>query len=166
MNSEGTDKVQPLGLGWQPPQLSKPPLLVFHVNDSTDDQVIFQAACKRAGVPFQWHIAESTERGISYLDSLVALSRTTAVRWPDLLILDVIMPGGSGLKVLQYVRKTPELSLLPVVILTGHPSPAVKEEALRLGANSFHSKPADFPGMVEFVKNLYSLWSVAKRPAI
>ena len=166
MSSEGTDKVQPLGLEWQAPQLSKPPLLVFHINDSTDDQVLFQAACKRAGVPFQWHIAESSERGISYLDSLLALSRNTAVRWPDLLILDVVMPGGSGLKVLQHVRQTPELQLLPVVILTGNTSTEVRDEALKLGANSFHLKPADFAGMVEFVKSLYAIWSIAKRPAL
>jgi CheY-like chemotaxis protein len=166
MSSEGTEKVQPHELAWQSPALAKPPLLVFHINDNTDDQVIFQAACKRAAVPFQWHIAESSERGISYLDSLVALSRNTSVRWPDLLVLDVVMPGGSGLKVLQHVRKTPELQLLPVVILTGNPSPEIRGEALRLGANSFHTKPTDFAGMVEFVKSLYAIWSIAKRPAL
>jgi len=71
MSSEGAEKVQPLRLKRQSAHLSKPPLLVFHINDNTDDQVIFQAACKRAGVPFQWHIAESAARGISYLNSLL-----------------------------------------------------------------------------------------------
>ena len=166
MSSEGTDKVQEPGLAWKSPSVSKPPLLAFHINDSTDDQVVFQAACKQAGVPFQWHIAESSERGISYLDSLVAMSRKTSVRWPDLVILDVVMPGGSGLKVLQHIRKTAELQLLPVIILTGNTSGEVREEALRFGANSFHIKPVDFAGMVEFVRTLYTIWSIAKRPAL
>jgi hypothetical protein len=43
----------------------RPTLLVFHINDSTDDQVLFQAACKHAQVPFLWHVADSAEKAIS-----------------------------------------------------------------------------------------------------
>jgi CheY-like chemotaxis protein len=166
MSSEGLDKPQPLGLDRQSPQLPKPPLLVLHINDSTDDQVIFQTACKRAIVPFHWHVAESAERGISYLDSLVSMSRKEPVRWPDLVILDLLLPGLGGLNVLEHIRKTPELQLLPVVVLTAHGSPELIEQALKAGANSFHTKPADFEGMVELVGTLYIAWSVAKRPTL
>jgi len=100
----------------------RPPLLVFHINDNTDDQVLFQAACKQADVPFQWHVAESAERGVSYFNSLLNLSQTQTVRWPDLVVLDLVMPGASGLKVLEFIRATPRLRPLPVVVLTGHPS--------------------------------------------
>src|SRR5437867_7517363 len=99
-------------LSQQNPQAAlivRPDLLVFHVNDSTDDQVLFQAACKKARVPFQWHVAESAERGISYLESLVNMSREHSVRWPDLVILDIVMPNGSGFKVLEYIRSNPKL---------------------------------------------------------
>ena len=166
MGSEGLNESRPVELGWQAPLLSKPPLLVFHVNDSTDDQVLFQTACKRAQVPIQWHVAESAERGISYLNSLVAMNRKEPVRWPDLLILDLILPQLSGLKVLEHVRQTPELQLMPVVVLTGHPEPEVIEQALELGANSYHLKPPDFEGWVELVRMLYKIWSTAKRPKL
>src|SRR5690242_12830758 len=121
-----------------------PPLLVFHINDNTDDQVLFQAACQQANVPFQWHVAESAERGISYLQSLLALSRTQAVRWPDLVVLDVVLPGESGLSVLEFIRATPGIRPLPVVVLTGHSSTALQETALKLGANAFYQKPTNF----------------------
>src|SRR5690242_10416343 len=120
-----------------------PPLLVFHVNDNTDDQVLFQAACQQANVPFHWHVAESAERGMSYFASLLSLSQTQSVRWPDLVVLDIVMPGGSGLKVLEYIRSTPKLTPLPVVILTGHPSIETEQAALRMGANAFYEKPGD-----------------------
>src|SRR5690242_12444669 len=42
--SEGLSESRPLEFGWQPSLLARPPLLVFHVNDSTDDQVLFQTA--------------------------------------------------------------------------------------------------------------------------
>jgi CheY-like chemotaxis protein len=144
----------------------KPPLLVLHINDSTDDQVLFQAACKHAQVPFNWHVADSAEKALSYLDTLVKFDKNHAVRWPDLVVLDVVMPGESGFAVLNYIRKTPRLNRLPVVIFTGHGSPAMVEEAYKLGANSFLAKLANFPETVELVSSLYAIWSIAQRPTI
>ncbi len=151
---------------WNRPLLSRPPLLVFHVNDSTDDQVLFQAACQNAQVPFQWHVAESAERGISYLNSVAEMSKKQSVRWPDLLLLDLVLPGLSGFKVLEHVRNSPELQLLPVIVLTAQESPELMEQAFKLGANSYHVKPPDFGGWVELVRTLYNVWSMAKRPKL
>lgn len=164
--NKNVEKPRGLKYDWQAPLLSRPPLLVFHVNDSTDDQVLFQTACKGAGVPFHWHVAESAERGISYLDSLISMNRERSVRWPDLVVLDLMLPGLSGLKVLEHIRNTPEIQLLPVVILTGHEEPELREQALKLGANSFHIKPPDFDGWVEFVRTLYMVWTMSKRPQL
>ena len=141
-------------------------LFVLHINDSTDDQVLFQAACKKANVPFEWQVAESAERGIAYLQGLLALTDNQPVRWPDLILLDLLMPPEHGLKVLEYVRATPELRLLPVIILTGHPSSSAIENAYKLGANAFHEKPVSFEGMVDLVKLLYTAWSQARRPSL
>jgi DNA-binding NtrC family response regulator len=144
----------------------KPTLLVLHINDSTDDQVLFQTACKHAEVPFIWHVADSTEKAITYLNTLVRLDKRHSVRWPDLVVLDVIMPGESGFKVLEHIRSTAPLHRLPVVIFTGHGTPEMIEEAYKLGANSFLAKPASFPQTVELVSSLYAIWSLAQRPTV
>jgi CheY-like chemotaxis protein len=166
MGTEGLTSTEPLQTTPTPAGIIPQPLLVFHVNDNTDDQVLFQAACKQANVPFHWHVAESAERGISYLNSLLALSRSQAVRWPDLIVLDIKMPGESGMDVLNFIRSTPRLSALPVVILTGHGSAQLQEEAAKLGANSFYSKPGTFAELVELVGALYRIWSAARRPSL
>lgn len=144
----------------------KPTLLVLHINDSTDDQVLFQTACKHAEVPFNWHVADSAEKAISYLETLIKLDKTHSVHWPDLVVLDVVMPGANGFKVLEYIRGNPSLHRLPVIVFTGHSSPALVEEAYKLGANSFLAKPADFPQTVELVSSLYAIWSIAQRPTV
>ena len=144
----------------------RPTLLVLHINDSTDDQVLFQTACKHAEVPFNWHVADSAEKGVSYLNTLVQLDKSHSAAWPDLVVLDVVMPGDNGFAVLEYIRKTPALRRLPVVIFTGHSTPAIVEEAYKLGANSFLAKPANFSQTVELVSSLYSIWSVAQRPTL
>ena len=146
--------------------MGSPTLLVLHINDSTDDQVLFQTACKHACVPFVWHVTDSAEKAKSYLQTLVKVDRMHSVRWPDLIVLDIVMPGESGLKVLEFIRATPELHRLPVVIFSGHGSPALVDEAYRLGANSFLAKPDDFKQAVSLVASLYSVWSMAKRPTV
>ena len=140
--------------------------LVFHINDSTDDQVLFQAACKQVDVPFQWQVADTTAKAISYFNSLRDLSATQPVRWPDLVVLDLGLPDEHGFKVLEHVRSTKELRRLPVIILSGRLTPAVRDEAARLGANSVLAKPQDFSTSVELVANLYALWSSVQRPTL
>jgi CheY-like chemotaxis protein len=147
-----------------PVHKTRPTLLIFHVNDSTDDQVLFQAACAKADVPIQWQVADSSERAISVLKSVLALSKTQDVLWPDLVVLDIHMPGEKGFKVLEFIRSTPQLKAIPVVILTGLTSAEMMSQAYGLGANSFHEKPSGFQAMVELAACLYKMWSSALRP--
>jgi CheY-like chemotaxis protein len=144
---------------------AKRTLLVLHVNDSTDDQVLFQTACKHAKVPFLWHVADSAEKALSYFRALLEVNRQHAVRWPDLVLLDIVMPGDSGLRVLEYVRATPDLKALPVVILTSEDEPKLIRKAQELGANSYLLKPKQFHETVQLVGALYATWSRARRPA-
>lgn len=132
-------------------------LRVFHVNDSTDDQVLFQAACRKAEIPFNWHVTDSAEKGISYLQTLIDQAKQVPVCWPDLILLDIVMPLVSGFEVLKFIRATPELKNLPVVIFSGHPYPGHREESERLGANLYLMKPGDFQQIVDLAKNLYQL---------
>jgi len=127
------------------------------VNDSVDDQVLFQAACRRGQVPFNWHVADSADKAVQYLNTLVEQSKRVPVCWPDVVLLDIVMPMASGFEVLKFIRATPALRRLPVVILTGHPYPNNEEESMRLGANGFLIKPGDFLEIVELAKNLYQL---------
>lgn len=60
---------------------------------------------------------------------------------PALAIVDVQMPGMDGLTFLREVRKDPALSSLPVVLLTGEASDAIRAEGTAAGASGFLGKP-------------------------
>lgn len=62
----------------------------------------------------------------------------------DVVLLDIMMPGISGLEVLQRVRKTRSPTELPIIMATAKTESADIVEALRLGANDYVTKPLDF----------------------
>ena len=71
---------------------------------------------------------------------------------PDALILDLHMPGGSGLDVLRAVRKAhPDLFVL---ICTNYAYPEYREECLSAGANLFLDKSADFDKIPSILREL------------
>lgn len=60
---------------------------------------------------------------------------------PDMIILDVMLPGQSGFEVLQQVRADPDVGKTPVLMLTARGQTKDRETALRLGADQFMTKP-------------------------
>src|SRR5215472_4175102 len=77
---------------------------------------------------------------------------------PDLMLLDLNMPGISGFDVLIWVRKQPGLSLLRVIVLTTSDDVRDVNLAYQLGANSFIIKPVDFEHFVQTSRALKGYW--------
>ncbi len=77
-------------------------------------------------------------------DGREALARTGAAAF-DLVLLDVEMPGLSGLEVLATLRQSRSATELPVIMVTARAEGADIVEAFRLGANDYVTKPIDFP---------------------
>lgn len=80
-------------------------------------------------------------------EAIDALTAATADDLPDLLLLDVNMPGLSGVEFMRLVRCEPRLSNLRVYILTGAKLPTETNVMRKLGAESVLFKPLDHPGI-------------------
>lgn len=68
---------------------------------------------------------------------------------PDVLVLDVMLPGRSGLDILRDLRGRPETADLPVLMLTAKGQSKDRDLALALGANAYLTKPFSNSEMVE-----------------
>jgi DNA-binding response OmpR family regulator len=68
---------------------------------------------------------------------------------PDVLVLDVMLPGRSGLDILRDLRKQPETADLPVLMLTAKGQSKDRDLALALGADAYLTKPFSNSEMVE-----------------
>ncbi len=77
-------------------------------------------------------------------------------RQPDVILLDVLMPGMDGYEVCRRLKADEETRLLPVVFLTGLDSRQARINGLEVGATDFLSKPFDLVELEVRVRNLVS----------
>ena len=75
---------------------------------------------------------------------------------PDVVLLDIIMPGRSGLDILDQILEDDEHRHTPVIVLTAATDGDTKYRALELGATDFLAKPVDSSELTLRVRNTLS----------
>lgn len=88
-----------------------------------------------------------------------ALDGESALAWvsensPDLVLLDISLPGISGFEVLEQLRSQAAFKRLPIVMLTAHGREVEREKGLALGADDYITKPFSTRQLVEKVQAL------------
>ena len=83
---------------------------------------------------------------------------------PDLILLDLNMPRKDGWEVLQEIKSDPDLSLLPVIILTTTDDEREIQRCYDLGANVYITKPVDYDGFANAIRQLGLFFSVMQIP--
>jgi two-component system sensor histidine kinase/response regulator len=73
---------------------------------------------------------------------------------PDLILLDVMMPGMSGFEVCKRIKSDPELRMIPIVMVTALSDVSDRIEAMQAGADDFLSKPIDAAELIVRVRSL------------
>lgn len=86
-------------------------------------------------------------------DGETALERISETE-PDLVLLDISLPGISGFDVLEHLRKDERFTRLPVIMLTAHGREVEKEKGMALGADDYITKPFSTQALVQKVRNL------------
>lgn len=87
-----------------------------------------------------YHLARESYRVRTVSDGEEALEALQRER-PDLMILDLMLPGISGLDLLRRLREEPQFRALPVILLTARADETERVEGLRLGADDYVTKP-------------------------
>lgn len=73
---------------------------------------------------------------------------------PDVIILDIMMPDISGLEVLRYMRREPELIDIPVIVVSARSLPSDIQSGLEAGASMYLTKPVSFRELKNAVDQL------------
>ena len=131
---------------------------VLYVEDSADDFVLLKLASRKCGTPFSLQRARDGDEAIAYLSGTGVYADRDEHPFPDLVLLDLKMPGLDGFEVLQWIRANPDTKSVPVVVLAGSAFRADVRRALELGANSYATKPATFNELEVLVDQIADVW--------
>ena len=96
------------------------------------------------------------------LDGYQALAVARA-ETPDVMVLDVNMPAGSGFSVQDRIRAIDELSDTPVIFITGETPDRIRRDAIEHGVSSILHKPFDGRELTERVRAAAGIW-ISRRP--
>ena len=118
---------------------------ILLVEDNPHNRKIFSGMLAHAGF-----------RVIEAEDGNQALTRVEETR-PDLILMDLSIPGIDGWEVTRRLKADPRFSPIPIIALTAHAMRGDEERALQVGCNGYLSKPISPKKVVEEVKRYLNL---------
>ncbi|MEU3979212.1 response regulator [Streptomyces sp. NPDC026672] len=127
------------------------PIDVLLVEDDPGDELMTREAFEDNKIGNTLHVVRDGEEA---LDFLYRRREHTDAPRPDLILLDLNLPKYDGRQVLEQIKSDPELSHIPVVVLT---TSAAEEDILRsykLHANAYVTKPVDLDQFIAAVRQI------------
>ena len=88
-------------------------------------------------------------------DGLSGLAAAELYR-PDVILLDIMMPGLSGFEVSRHLQEKPELACIPVIFLSAKVQEVARREAFAVGGKYFLSKPYEAADLIEAIASAIS----------
>ncbi len=134
-------------------ELSRRPIHVLMVDDDESEVEITRYAMNKAGITVRF---SSRSSGASAMELLRATP--PGDDRPDLILLDLNMPGMNGFDVLRELKGDDDLATIPVIVLTTSDDQRDVLECYRLHANSYVTKPSDLEDYDELMVQIEGFW--------
>jgi chemotaxis family two-component system response regulator Rcp1 len=129
---------------------------VLLVEDNPADIVLANEVFVEASSSVRIHAVTSGQDAMDFLRKELAYSE---VPTPDLILLDLNLPGKDGREVLREIKTDQDLKRLPVVVLSSSQSEDDRRTAYDLHANAFMLKAATLDDAIEVAKAILSYWA-------
>ena len=132
------------------------PFNMLLVEDDPGDQKLVKSALSAQDVKINLHIASCAEDALKYLQ--LSENGDVDCPWPNLIVLDLNMPGMGGKEFLTYIKAEKALCSIPVVILTTSDSEADIKECYGMYAAGYIQKPGKPAEFRNIVRNMITYW--------
>jgi two-component system, response regulator len=133
-------------------------LSIMLIDDEENDALLFRLAVDSLGQGHTTSTFTNVPDAIQNLQNLDTLSRPL----PDLVLVDLRMPGMNGLHLVRWLREHPRLHSIPTVVMSAAETRRDVQEAFQLGARGYLVKPSTYDELVNEVQDLLALWEPAK----
>lgn len=130
------------------------PMEILLVEDSLTSARLTMGALRNGGLEHRLTWLTTGEEAVDFLQQQGKYVRAPR---PDLVLLDLMLPGMSGQEVLAHIRGRDDLKTIPVVIMTGTAS---EQEAISsdVQVQGFLTKPVDLQAFLQLVEQLKTFW--------
>ena len=133
----------------------KRPVEILLVEDSDADARLTAEALKQSKILNNLHVAKDGTQAMSFLRRE---NSNTDAPTPDLILLDLNMPGMDGREVLELIKNDDELKMIPVVIMTTSREEKDVMQSYAAHANCYIRKPLDAIGFFDVVSSIENFW--------
>jgi CheY-like chemotaxis protein len=114
---------------------------ILVVDDIPDNYFLLQTVLEEEG--YQVEVAENGRCALDKIES----------HPPDLVLLDVMMPGMNGFEVTRRIRQNSQLPFIPILLVTGY-TDVTSAEGFEVGADAFIHKPIDFDDLLSRIRTI------------
>src|SRR6266853_933198 len=122
----------------------EPCLYILMVDDDDSDLTLFDLAIEKTHFDIRLDSLTAGQQAIDCLEAKGVYADRSLHPWPDVVVVDLEMPGLSGFEFLSWRKASPGFSSIPVVVLSGSKDPVHAKRAAELGANKYIVKPSEF----------------------
>ena len=136
------------------------PAHILLVEDNRLDIELTLDAFREARLGNTIHVSKNGEEALAYLFGRGEYADRQQYPLPDIILLDLKMPGIDGCEVRRQVKNAPELRRLPVIVLTSSREEGDLALSYDCGANSYLVKPVSFEGFLKVVEQVESYWLI------
>jgi CheY-like chemotaxis protein len=142
-------------------QQRSPPILL--VEDDVGQAMLVEKVLGRAHLANPVVAIRNGEDAIAYLEGRAPYDDRERHPLPVIILLDVHVPGKSGLEILMWLREQKPLTHIPAVMLSGSAESEDIDRAFELGAASYLVKPVAFDALLDTVGSLGLSWAILGR---
>ena len=128
---------------------------VFAIEDNPADARLVREGINDAAVEVDIQVIHSGQQAI---DRLTAIDSSEPNAYPDLILLDLNLPGKSGFEVLSTVRNETTFPDIPVVAVSSSENPEDVKRAYELSASAYVTKPADPDEYIRMINATVEFW--------
>jgi CheY-like chemotaxis protein len=139
-------------------------LVILLAEDDRNDAEIFTHALERSGCASKLQIVRDGDEVMDYLQAHGKFRNRKAHPFPDIILLDLKMPRVNGLELLAWLKKSPEYSKIPKIMLSGSGLQGDVEQAYKLGVNTYFTKPFRMEKLEHLIRAIIDYWSRSERP--
>lgn len=131
---------------------------ILLIEDNKMDIALTLDAFREAKLANKIQVAHNGEEGLDYIFGNGIYADRKTYPLPNIVLLDLKMPGIDGLEVLKRVKSTSEIKRIPIIILTSSKEEGDRAMSYDLGANSYLVKPISFDGFLDVVRKVTDYW--------